>query len=342
MMITGGASPGGPVPKRRIVLGLLVSAVFLALLLRQVDRAELGDALAAIDARWLVLAFAVELAALWVRALRWRLVLDRTTRIGTGEAWSLVIIGYAANNVLPVRAGELVRAQLLHDRHGTSRLAALGTIVVERILDGLVLALLLAATIALAGGSALLRGVALAGVAAFVAATCGVALLALRPRLAGQLVALLRFAPARVRPAARGWLGAFLGGVATLRGGRAWSAVLATSLVGWLLEAAAYWLVGRGFGLPLEAAHYLAVCAAANLAIAAPSTAGGVGPFEFFAREVAVAFGATAAVSTAYALALHALLLIPVVVLGLALLWHRHLGMRALVRAAETPEESAA
>ncbi|MBM4416532.1 MAG: flippase-like domain-containing protein, partial [Chloroflexi bacterium] len=190
-------------PKRRIAVGLFVSGAFLALLLRQVDRAELGDALAAIDTRWLVAAFAVELGALWVRALRWRLVLDGTVRIRTREAWSLVVIGYAANNVLPVRAGELVRAQLLHEAHAVSRLAALGTIVVERILDGLVLALLLAATIAVAGGNPLLRAVAALAVGGFLAATALVAVLALRPGASAALVALLRFAPARVRPAAR-------------------------------------------------------------------------------------------------------------------------------------------
>jgi uncharacterized protein (TIRG00374 family) len=330
------------VPKRRIAIGLLVSGAFLALLLRQVDRAELGDALGAIDARWLVAAFAVELVALWVRALRWRLVLDGTVRIPTREAWSLVVIGYAANNVLPVRAGELVRAQLLHDAHDVSRLAALGTIVVERILDGLVLALLLAGTIAVAGGNSLLRWVAAVAVVGFVAATGLIAALALRPGASTAVVTLLRFAPARVRPAARAWMGAFLAGLSTLRGGRAWATVLAASLGGWVLEAGAYWLVGRGFGLPLEAGHYLAVCAAANLAIAAPSTAGGVGPFEFFAREVAVAFGTAAAAATAYALVLHALLLVPVVLLGLLLLWQRHLGVRALVRAAEATEEGAA
>ena len=60
------------------------------------------------------------------------------------------------------------------------------------------------------------------------------------------------------------------------------------------------------------------------------STAGGIGPFEFFAREVLVVFGATSAVATAYALALHALILIPVVIAGLLLLWRNHLGVGVL------------
>ncbi|MCC6381096.1 MAG: flippase-like domain-containing protein, partial [Dehalococcoidia bacterium] len=305
---------------RRVWIGLLVSVVFLALLLRSVDSHELTAALEEIDPLWLVAAFAVELGALWFRALRWRFILDSHVRVKTQDAFSVVIIGYAANNLLPVRAGELVRAQLLHDSHGASRLGTLGTIVVERIFDGLVLALFLAATIALAGGSDFLRAVAALMTAAFVVGTVVLALLALQPRGSDiWTVRLLRLAPTRIRPRARIWLGSFLTGLAGLRGRRAWALVLGATVASWGLEAACYWLVGLGFGLDLDFPLYLAVTGAANLAIAAPSTAGGVGPFEFFAQKALTAFGVGAATATVYALVLHALLLIPVVLLGIVL-----------------------
>ena len=105
---------------------------------------------------------------------RWRIVLDSTVRITTPNAVSLLLIGYAANNLLPMRAGDVVRAQLLHQQHGTSRLAGLGTVVVEKIFDGIILALFLALValwllrqIPLVGG--LIAFVALlAGIGAFV------------------------------------------------------------------------------------------------------------------------------------------------------------------------------
>ena len=104
-----------------------------------------------------------------------------------------------------------------------------------------------------------------------------------------------------------------------------------------------YWLVGIGFGLELNPLLYLGVCGAANLVIAVPSTSGGIGPFEYFAREVVVVFGAGVALGTAYAIALHALLLIPVVVLGLVLLLQRQIAVRSVLRApaaiAEAPAD---
>ena len=325
---------------RRILIGLAVSALFIVLLLRQVSPGEFKDALSDVQPMWLVAGLAVQALALWVRGWRWRVVLHSSVPISTADATSLVVIGYAANNLLPARAGEVVRAVLLKERHGGDRLAALGTIVVERIFDGIVLALFLGGTVAFAGGNTLLRVLALLMTAGFLVAGVLLALLAARPEGASRrLLAVVRFAPERAQPKARAWFGRFLAGVTGLRGVGPWSAVMAATVGTWGLEAVMYWLVGIGFGLDINPLLYLGVCGAANLAIAAPSTSGGIGPFEFFAREVLVAFGVATAVGTAYALVLHMLLLVPVVIVGLALLWHRHIGLRAVLRQAEEDSE---
>lgn len=317
----------------RVLLGLVVSVIFVTLLLRQVALSELRDAFSDAQFGWLVAGFAIYLGALWLRGLRWRLMLRESTVLSTNDATALVIIGYAANNVLPVRVGELVRAQLLSDRHGADRLSALGTIVAERILDGLVLSLFLAGTIALAGGNETLRLLAMAMGTGFVVLTVGLFLLG--PWLVSEPakgLQLLKFAPKRVREFMESRASRFVYGLATVRERSAWAAVLGITIASWTVEAAMYWLVGIGFGLELSPLLFLGVCGAANLAIAVPSTSGGIGPFEFFAREVVVVFGVTTVAGTAYALALHALLLIPIVILGLMLLWQRHISFRSLLR----------
>lgn len=324
---------GRAVRNPRVWIGLAVSALFMALLLRQVDRDELLASLAGVRVGWLVVAIAVEFIALWVRGMRWRLILHSTVRVRDRDAVAMLLIGYAANNVLPLRAGELVRAQLLYNRHGTGRLATLGTIVVERIFDVLVLALFLASAVAATEVDSALRSSALLLLVLASAAAVCVAVLAAWPRATELLVRMLGVLPAGIRPRARAALGSFLGGLSALRGGRAWLAVAAASTVSWALEAAAYWVVGLAFGLPVGPLAYLAVCGAANLALAVPSTAGGIGPFEYFTGLMLRTYGATAVVSTAYALVLHALLLVPVVVVGVLLLWRQHIGIGTIVHA---------
>jgi uncharacterized membrane protein YbhN (UPF0104 family) len=139
-----------------------------------------------------------------------------------------------------------------------------------------------------------------------------------------------------VRSRAQRLLGNFLAGLGSLRGAGSWSAAAGMSVLTWLLEATAFWLVGESFGLDLDPALYLAVCGAATLAIAAPSTAGGVGPFEVSASLLLAAFGVASGPAAAYALVMHAVLIVPVVVIGVLLLWRQQLGIGALMRATGT------
>ncbi len=317
----------------RAWIGIVVSVAFLALLFWRVERSEVWEALRGVEPVWFLPAAVFLAAALWVRAMRWRTILHPSIQISTADAGSLVVIGYAANNVLPMRTGEVVRALLLRRRHGGSAMTALGTIVAERIFDGLVLALLLALTIAIAGGTGTVRVLALLMGLAFLVATLLLLLLATRPAPARGLARrALGFAPERLRGRVHDAADRFLGGLTQLRGFRAWSSVLLLSVLSWVLEAACYWMVGLAFGLDLSPPLYLAIAAAANLAIAAPSTAGGIGPYEFFAREVAVFFGVATGLATAYALVLHLFVLLPVALAGLFLLWRQHLGVGTLVR----------
>ena len=248
----------------RIIVGIAVSAIFLALLLVSVDRGEVVDAIADANPWWFLAATPVYVLAIWVRAMRWRLILRPHLALKRTDAASLVVIGNAANNVLPARTGELVRALLVQRSYGGSGATALGSIVVERALDGLVLAAFLIVTIVLAGSSDFLRGLAALGGAAFVVATIVLMALAWRPdatsRLLLRVIALL---PARISGPIGGIAGRVFAGLTLLRGPRAWSAAVAMTVVSWALEAATYWLIGEAFGLGLDPVLYLGVCGAA-------------------------------------------------------------------------------
>lgn len=327
----------------RTWIGLGVSVLCIALLLARVDRHELLDALREVRPAWLIPAVLLLGTALWVRAARWAVILRPVRAITTADAASLLVIGYAANNVLPARAGEVVRSVLFQRRHGGSALTALATIVIERVFDGAVLALFLAAVIAGGTASGPLHALALVAGAGFTVLLAGLAALSAWPRGVRALIdRLLRLAPRALHARLDALAAKFLDGLVLVRGLRTWTRVLVLTALSWGLEAACYWTVGQAFGLGLDAWGYLGICAAANLAIAAPSTAGGIGPYEFFAREVAVALGVAGGVATAYALVLHAVVLVPVALAGVALLWREQLGLRTLTTTELPPDVRAA
>lgn len=327
----------------RILIGLGVSALFLVLLLAKVDRAELLESLRGVSPAWIALSLVFFGGSVWTRAQRWAAILRPIAPLTQTEAASLMTIGLAANNVLPARTGEIVRAVLLKRQRGISGFAVLATIIVERILDGLVLAIFLAATIALAGGTDILRLFAALVGGAFLVLTLLVMLLAMRPVIAQRLTTFgLWFVPGRLRERVDGWAQRFLSGLAPMKTGRSWVVVGGLTTLSWTLETLSCWAVGQAFGLGLDLGIYFGVCGAANLSMAAPSTSGGIGPYEYFAREVVGRFGVATALGTAYALVLHATMLVPVAVVGLFLIWRKDLGLSALTPDASEIAEPAA
>lgn len=317
----------------RALLGLFVSALFLMLLLRQVQLNELAEIFRGVEWVWIALASIPFSFGLWVRAIRWQLVLRPSINLSSKDAFSLLVIGCAANNLLPIRMGEVVRAVLVEQVAGAPRMRVLGTILVERVFDGLILALFLSASLVFAGSNDTLHVLAAISTVGFVVATLLLGwIVAFPDQRARMLEALLRLCPFMLRSRMRDWLSHLLNGLSQLHDRKAWIMVSVTTVLSWALEATAYWMIGEAFGLDLAPWLYLGVAGAANLAIAAPSTSGGIGPFEYFARETLIVFGIMTTNGTAYVLALHTLILLPVVVIGLVLLWKRQLGPMMLAQ----------
>ena len=328
----------------RIWLGTALSIAFIALLLWRVDGREVLSAVQQVNPLWLLPAGVAFAASIWVRVLRWRTILERAIPVSTSETAEVLIIGCAANNILPARTGEVVRAVLLRRRHGGSMMTALGTIVVERVFDGLILALMLAGTLAYLGSNAILRNVALLAGAAFGGVALVLVALALAPSLTRRLIdAVLSVPPRAIGDPLRAIAARFIDGLTLLGGPKTWAVVAVASASTWLLEAACYWAIGVGFGLSLSPVVFLAVCGAANLTVAVPSTSGSIGPYEYLVVVVVTAFGLgiTESTATAYAFGVHAFVLIPVTLVGVLLLWRRDLdlGDLARVESVEAPRE---
>lgn len=317
----------------RIVIGLLVSTLFIVLLIRQVDRVEMSNALREIHLAWMFLALPPYLLGLALRAQRWRSILAPSLEISIRDAIELVLLGYAANNVLPVRVGDVFRATLLEQYRKHTWSLGLGTIIVERIFDGLVLSVFLAVALAIFGGGAILFSIALLATVVFTAATLVLLLLVVTPKTAATRAQwILQLTPTRVKTRLQVWLQDLLTGMTTLRSYGAWIRVTGLTTASWVFEGISYWIIGIALELPLPPLLYAGVLGAANLALAAPSTSGGIGPFEFFARESIMAHNISASVATTYAIVVHGFVLFPVMLLGLAVLWHRQLGARTLMR----------
>ena len=287
-------------------IGVLISLVCVYLVLRGVDLGQTASLVAGARLPWLGLAVAAGIADLFFRALRWQQLIAPIRPVPLRRLSGYMLVGYLANNVLPARLGELVRSHYLGDREGISRSATLGTVVVERVVDTVVLVGIGAAAILVLNVrgvvvSAILVGIALAGL---LVVALAVALAAHRLPGAGRAAAFLgrwprvKHVALRLRDGLR---------VAALPRTIAASAIL--SVAAWGCTVVAVLAAGQALGMQLTVGEGALLAAGTNLATAVPSGPGYLGTFEYAGKTIAVAFGLPAAKGLALALLIHFLTL---------------------------------
>ena len=321
-------------------LGLIVSAACAYLAVRDVDLGGLRAALAHSDSRVLVPAGLVLALAVFLRAVRWRVLFPPGNRPPMSAVMSAMLIGYFFNTTLPARAGEAARVVALNQRGVASRFQALGTVVAERALDVLALLAILFATApllphadwlrkSLEAGAALFAGL-LAVTVLFAFFGGGVARLLLRP---------LAMLPGISRDRTETGAANLLNGLVLFRDPRIAFPACILTVLSWLLIAVSYWLVLRGFDLELGFEAGLLVVVATNLALIIPSGPAAIGVFEAATIAALAPFDVDRTSALSYGVLLHALNALPFVVVGYAALQQHAAAMRRLNAGRETAAE---
>lgn len=325
-----GAPRGAGAFSLKFWLGIGISVVFLYLALRGQHFGRLWTALREATYLWLIPAILCYFLGVAIRTVRWHVLLRTTKAIPVRRLWPVIVIGYMANNVLPLRAGELVRTYVLSEREKVSRSATLATIVIERVFDGLTMLsfivfaalfidinarvrqLMLVAALLFLGGLAVFFLIAFAG--------------AWRARLLRPVFARL---PHAITARVEGLIVEFVTGLGSLRRATDTGLIALTSIGAWTAEAMMYTLVARAFGLDLSPAAAMLTTGVANLFTLVPSSPGYIGPFEAGTLLVVQQIlRLPIEASGAFALVLHAALYFPVTAWGLYYWWHQHLSLR--------------
>jgi hypothetical protein len=265
-----------------------------------------------------------------VRSERWHRILHLTgVQADRRDSYALTTVGYMGNNVLPARAGEMLRVVLLSRRSGAGKRALLGTVVAERLLDALALGAIFVAVV-----YGILRETALpsdkpfvvVGAAAVLAALCALVFATLRRH--GALERLREF----VRP---------LAGAPKALLSRHGAALLVASFFLWAVEACVYLSVARAVELDISGMGALYLVALTNLFAMLPAAPGYVGTFDAAVVFGVKAIGGTGSAAFTYLLLLRFVLFVPITVVGLVALITRYGGW-ARLRAATRLEASGA
>jgi uncharacterized protein (TIRG00374 family) len=302
-------------PLARALLGLAISAVAIALVVRQVDLAAAWEVLRGAAPAFVAATVACIVLDVALRALRWRGLLAPVARLPLPTVTASLLVGYLANNILPARLGELVRSHHLGDRTGVSRASVLGTVVVERVVDtGTLVTIASAAIVVLAVrgivANAVLVGVAVTGL---LVAALALALVADRLPYAERVIAAVSRWPAVVRAASR-----LRGGLAVAGRPRTMLAAIGWSVAAWAATIVAFAAAGQAIGVELTWGQAALLASGTTLVTAIPAGPGYIGTFELAAVEIAKAVGVPADPAFALALLVHAAILVVTTVGGVA------------------------
>lgn len=326
----------------QLSLGLASTAVLALLLLRMLDVAAVVAAVTAADARLLGLGMAVHVAAMWVRSLVWRGLLP--PRASTATLFRVSMVGFAVNYLMPVRIGELVRLYLVRRWCNVDSGAILASLVAERVLDGVaVSAILLAALLFVpVPGYVLAFGVAIASI--FAALAAGLAIATWRASALVRLAAIAaRPLPRRPRAGLVQVAEGFARNLQQVGHLRALAGLLALASLGWLCQLVVFYLVMLAVRLPASVPLALMGGSLANFATLLPSGPGAAGPFDAALIKLLVDVQqASIEHATAYALLVHSVVVVPIVVLGGLIVWRSDLPLGQLVRYGSGPREHAA
>jgi glycosyltransferase 2 family protein len=292
-------------------IGFGVTIVFIGLLVWKTDVKELLTALAEANYLWVVPAIATTLTSYALRTGRWERILRPIQSLPFRTLLPVVFIGFMANNLLPARMGEVVRAYALGRKTGLSKSMGLATILLERLCDGITLLVALGLVSILFPLPVWGRQTGLVAGAIFLVGAAGAGLVLAREELALSLVErLLGPVPFGLGRRILPRLESFLVGLRVLHSGRAIAEITLWSLVIWTIETSTYFFVLKSVhptlsvGTPVIAALLLMVTV--NLGILVPSAPGYVGAFQAFGVLALSAFGVPTSVALAITIVAHA------------------------------------
>jgi hypothetical protein len=295
----------------KLALGLAVGVLFLWLAVRQTSLAEVKDVLLAVRPGWIALAFASYAVALLLRVVRWQLIVNFVAPLNFKQVAVALVVGYAVNMVLPARLGELFRADFVKRQYHVQRSVALGTIAIERLMDGVFVLAALAIGVAFAKGpiqtDISLPGLILAGAALF--GSVGLALFILGGPHEFRWLA-------ERSPQIHQRLAALQGVARLVRHPRIVTVGLMTVPV-WIFDAGAIWGILRACDIALSPIQMCAAIGIISLSTLLPSPPGYLGTMQFAFALVATMFGFKAAQGIAAATANQIFLLGTMTIVGL-------------------------
>lgn len=286
------------------------------------------------DYRTLALAGVVTIFQFPIRAYRWKFLLMPRKRIRFMSLLSATMIGFMANNILPARLGEFVRAYMISRKEKISGSSAMATIVVERLFDGMALLTVLLVVFRTSEFPGWVHFVGwLATGVFFVLLVFLVSMMLWPGRFARGIAGLTRLFSRKLRSKTEALILRFISGLEMLRDRRLIIIVISLSMVHWLILGWGIALGLAAFGItdiPRTGPYF--VLSIVSLGVALPSAPGFIGTFQLLVERSLSVYNVSKDLCLSFSTVFHAILILPTTLIGLGFFLREHLTWKELKR----------
>jgi uncharacterized protein (TIRG00374 family) len=318
----------------KILLGGAVSVGLLVYLFWNVDLREVGARLLATNWAFLAASIMLNLFSVWVRAQRWAYLFPPGSH--PTHLFNAVMIGHMGNNLLPLRAGEIVRVYVA-SRHGQRFWTTFATLVVERVLDGVAVGLMLAALFLTLPIPAELRWPAFIFLSVDLGALATLVVIALAPKGCARAIRAFFRGSGRIERQLLDILSTMSEGLRGVRTRRHLVPIVLYSVGIWLVLVLTVWTGLRAAHLDLPLTASWAVLVFLGLGVSLPSSPGFVGVAQAAIVLALALFAVPHTEALAFSILLHAAQYCPVTIYGLILLLVEQVSLSDATRRTPTP-----
>jgi uncharacterized protein (TIRG00374 family) len=300
---------------------------------------------------------AIYIFGYYVRSIRWHFLIKHIKDLSPNELFPYLVMGFMFNNILPARAGEFIRAYITGVKKQISKSSTFATIIIERVFDGLIMIIYFIIgymafnydykilsheqlTFQMFGRQFGIKDAvtlfAIAGsILFFLIFVVSFFLINQKEKTIKFFHKIIGIFPKKVMELFNKLIDTFIEGFGVLRSVKDMLIVFFFSALAWTLEVFSYYLMALAMNVRISFLLVALIMAVANFAIMAPSTSGGVGPFEFFGVGIMLLFSYPKEEATAYIIIIHAMILLPIIVLGLIFVFTEGFDFNKLIKAQE-------
>lgn len=334
--------------KIKVWIGIGISLFFIWLTLREVDFSALWVAIKKANHLYLIPTLIVMLIQFYLRSVRWGYLMEPIKNIGRTSLFSATSIGYMANNILPARIGEFVKAYAIARKEKISFSSSFSTIIIERLIDLFslfIIMLVVMYIITFPEGKSeteeLLRKGA-SGIFVLFICMSLVIIFFKREKAFFKKVVFNIIKPLSLKMAdkANHFLDSFSDALSVLGREKHLNMIIIYSVIIWLLSAIPIYLLLLAFGYKFPFSISFFILVLIGIAVSIPSAPGFIGTFHFACAKGLELFNVPDEGAISVAIILHAINFFPITLIGLFFLWKDNLSLTEAVSVEDKAEEA--